>query len=90
VFTNDQLKECKDIARQLPLTYEDRPHWDVAALKEVGFKEITVNDNINDQERLYYALGINYFYPCFSAGCPVPGSFFPPLCGLFGRPWLDR
>ena len=54
-----QHKECEDIAKQLPLTYEVRPEWDKKALLACGFQKIVIEDEISDKvwdelEKLQY------------------------------------
>lgn len=41
-----QCSECECIARNLPLTYEQRPVWDQAVLSEVGFEWVKTHENI--------------------------------------------
>lgn len=50
-----------DIARQKPLTYEDRPVWDIKALKEIGFSEVEtdekkVYDALSEEEKINYSI----------------------------------
>lgn len=57
--TSKQECECEDIAKNLPLTYEDRPSWDVAVLKQLGFSAVSVNEDVYRQvwtsgEQNYY------------------------------------
>ncbi|SQC01196.1 hypothetical protein [Clostridium tetanomorphum] len=33
----------------MPLTYEKRPGWDREVLSKIGFKEIVIDDNINEK-----------------------------------------
>ncbi|MEW6623002.1 MAG: class I SAM-dependent methyltransferase [Bacillota bacterium] len=60
--TLNQHKECEELARKLPLTYEKRPEWDKKALAQCGFNSIDINKNINDlvyddkQKTLYCAI----------------------------------
>ncbi|AFQ42620.1 class I SAM-dependent methyltransferase [Desulfosporosinus meridiei] len=42
-------QEGERIAKDLFLSSRLRPHWDVGALLEVGFKEIFINTNISDK-----------------------------------------
>lgn len=58
--TDDQCARCEIIARQLPLTYEQRPAWDIEVLRAVGFKTIEVDDSVSERvwspgEQMYYA-----------------------------------
>ncbi|WP_028309005.1 class I SAM-dependent methyltransferase [Desulfitibacter alkalitolerans] len=46
--TSNQHKECEELARKLPLTYEKRPEWDKKALAQCGFNTIDIAENIND------------------------------------------
>jgi ubiquinone/menaquinone biosynthesis C-methylase UbiE len=43
-----QRSKCKDIARNLPLTYELRPEWDKRVLAQCGFKKVIIEENISD------------------------------------------
>ncbi|AZV57214.1 class I SAM-dependent methyltransferase [Clostridium sp. AWRP] len=48
--TNEkQRSNCKDIARNLPLTYELRPEWDKRVLDQCGFKKIIIEEDISDK-----------------------------------------
>ncbi|MDO5335420.1 MAG: class I SAM-dependent methyltransferase [Coriobacteriia bacterium] len=44
--TDDEESRCEIIARQLPLTYELRPAWDVTALESLGARGVMANDEI--------------------------------------------
>ncbi|WP_026476821.1 class I SAM-dependent methyltransferase [Alkaliphilus transvaalensis] len=44
----EREKESEDIGRNLPLTYRKRPDWDKEILSQLGFKEIIVEENINE------------------------------------------
>lgn len=46
--SEQQYKQCEEIARKLPLTYETRPGWDVMALEECGFSNVLVQENLNE------------------------------------------
>lgn len=55
-----QERRCERIALGLPLTYELRPAWDVAALKEAGFRSVRVDEGIGERvwgrrEQVLYA-----------------------------------
>lgn len=48
--TNENQRErCKDIARDLPLTYKFRPDWDEKTLAECGFKNILIEKDISEK-----------------------------------------
>ncbi|WP_406541276.1 class I SAM-dependent methyltransferase [Clostridium ljungdahlii] len=48
--TNEkQRSKCKDIARNLPLTYELRPEWDKRALTQCGFEKIIIEEDISNK-----------------------------------------
>ena len=48
--TNEkQRSKCRDIARNLPLTYELRPQWDKKVLTQCGFKKIIIEEDISDE-----------------------------------------
>lgn len=58
--TDDQCARCEIIARQLPLTYEQRPEWDVRALRAAGFSQIEIDERVSERvwspgEQTYYA-----------------------------------
>ncbi|MEW9123245.1 MAG: class I SAM-dependent methyltransferase [Thermotaleaceae bacterium] len=44
----ERAKESEDIGRNLPLTYQKRPKWDQKILPQLGYKEIVVEENINE------------------------------------------
>jgi len=46
--SEEQHRECEEIARKLPLTYEARPDWDRKAFAECGFKEVIIQENLNE------------------------------------------
>ncbi|ATW27602.1 class I SAM-dependent methyltransferase [Candidatus Formimonas warabiya] len=50
-ISEEQMKECEEIAKKLPLTYQKRPEWDVQAFTSCGFPEVFVQERIN--ERIY-------------------------------------
>ena len=41
-----QVKDLEEIAKKLVLSKEERPTWDIKALKECGYKFIKVEENI--------------------------------------------
>ena len=45
----EQKKECENIARKLPLTYEIRPIWDKKVLLDCGFKKVIIDTDINNK-----------------------------------------
>lgn len=47
--TESQCEECENIAKRLPMTYNERPHWDKKILEDIGFNEIVIDDNISDR-----------------------------------------
>ena len=47
--TKNQCKECENIAKRLPMTYNERPNWDKKILKEIGFNKIVIDNNISDR-----------------------------------------
>jgi len=58
-FTNEQHRECEAIAKKLPLTYKKRPAWDKEAFIKCGFRDIVIENNINnliydDREKIIY------------------------------------
>ncbi|HWR08746.1 class I SAM-dependent methyltransferase [Sporomusa sp.] len=59
-FTPEQRAESDAIARQLPLSYEKRPVWDLQAFQQCGFQQIEIQENISClvddeiQQILYY------------------------------------
>lgn len=55
-----QERRCEAIARELPHTFHQRPSWDLAALKTLGFTQIAADEAIyrrvwNDGEQAFYA-----------------------------------
>jgi 2-polyprenyl-3-methyl-5-hydroxy-6-metoxy-1,4-benzoquinol methylase len=46
--SEQQYKRCEEIARTLPLTYENRPGWDIVALEGCGFSNVLVQENLNE------------------------------------------
>lgn len=51
--SEEQARECEEIAKNLPLTYRKRPEWDIQAFSSCGFRHVSVLDRIN--ERIYDA-----------------------------------
>lgn len=45
--SDQQYKQCEEIARKLPLTYETRPQWDLITLQECGYSQVRIQENIN-------------------------------------------
>lgn len=45
-LSKKQQVECNDIAKKLPLTYQERPRWDKEALRKCGFSNVTIKENI--------------------------------------------
>ncbi len=45
----EKSRECENIAKTLPLTYQLRPAWDLDTLKDIGFNKVTAEINIGDQ-----------------------------------------
>lgn len=59
--TEIQEKECAQIAKKLPLTYEKRPEWDKKALLESNFQKVIINEDISEKvwdkkEQIRYSL----------------------------------
>ncbi|MBS5501905.1 MAG: hypothetical protein KHX01_02985, partial [Eggerthella sp.] len=55
-----QEQRCEEIARVLPLTYEQRPAWDLALLPKLGFESVSADETLyehvwNEGERAFYA-----------------------------------
>lgn len=54
-----QCSHCEQIALRMPLTYCNRPSWDVCTLGNIGFAEIAIHDEISQtvwtpQEQAFY------------------------------------
>jgi len=47
-ITKDMAKTMEDIAMDLPLSRVDRPEWDAAILKEIGFSKVIVDEHIGE------------------------------------------
>ena len=61
-----QEDRCEALAAQLPLTYENRPDWDVEALSSIGFKSVAADEEV---WRSVWTKGEQAFYatsPLFS------------------------
>ena len=61
-----QEDRCEALAAQLPLTYENRPAWDVEALSSIGFKSVAADEEV---WRSVWTKGEQAFYatsPLFS------------------------
>lgn len=55
-----QEQRCEEIARRLPLTYQQRPAWDLATLPTLGFAEVRADERVfervwNEGEQAFYA-----------------------------------
>lgn len=44
-----QRNECKNIAKDLPLTYKLRPYWDEKLLTQCGFKKVIIENDISEK-----------------------------------------
>lgn len=58
--TKSQENECEAIARNLPLTYELRPAWDMQALSLMGYSKVSVDQEVwkkvwTSEEQAFYA-----------------------------------
>lgn len=58
--TESQERRCEKIALNLPLTYENRPAWDLQVLDSLGFVGVKVDEDFsryvwNEGEQLFYA-----------------------------------
>lgn len=47
--TENQSEECQNIAKELPMTYNERPNWDEKVLNNIGFSRIEIDNNISDK-----------------------------------------
>lgn len=59
-YINTDTTAMENIARQLPLSRELRPHWDLCALLDVGFKKVTADTDVwqglwSLEEKINYA-----------------------------------
>lgn len=58
-YDYDNTQECDEISLELPLSKYHRPQWDLVALKECGFANITYNKDItglvwDEDEKIRY------------------------------------
>ena len=47
-LVSERAKRCEEIAKNLVLSKEKRPEWDVDAMNEIGMDLICLNENIGD------------------------------------------
>lgn len=53
-FQYEKAKELDNMALQLPLTFQDRPAWDLNFWEKQGFSSVVVKENLN--EKIYNAM----------------------------------
>ena len=58
--TDERERRCESIALRLPLTYENRPAWDVSVLPSLGFSDVRADEGFwrrvwSEGERAFYA-----------------------------------
>lgn len=64
MLSGAQMDECMNIYRMLPISGWKRPDWDVCILKQMGCREVTVDDRIG--EKLYlHESAFSVPYPIF-------------------------
>ena len=74
--TDEQERRCESIALRLPLTYENRPAWDVSVLPSLGFSDVRADEGFSGRvwsegERDFYATSPLFSIEAFKVGSAV-------------------